>query len=153
MLNNCNSGYACRILWGWFDACSGVVIKVSKGSQIWIQPLGMCMAWNHKNVHTNWRNILKISDLWGQDRHAPIDTWNQWTPLVVSHTQCRCNASQMQEVRRSCGECGIGQDPGILCKMSHLYADGIGSQNQLMSYPFVDGKHEIWPEVQSLLAP
>jgi hypothetical protein len=45
------------------------------------------------------------------------------------------------------------QDPGILCEMSYLYPDRNGSQNQLMSDPFVDGKHEIWPEVQSLLGP
>ena len=52
-----DGGDACRIFWGWLAACVRIVLKVSEVLQIWIQPLKMHMAWNHKSICKIWRNV------------------------------------------------------------------------------------------------
>ena len=87
-----DGGYACRIFWGWLDACFRIVLEVSKVLQIWIQPLEMHMAWNHKNICKIWRTV-QIFGLRGHNRCMPISA-----PVMILEnigwSNGQCNGTQ-----------------------------------------------------------
>ena len=61
-----DGGDACRIFWGWLDAHGRTVLKVPKGSQIWMQPLEMHEAWNHESIFQIQRNAQIFGLTYGQ---------------------------------------------------------------------------------------
>ena len=108
-----DGGDACRIFWGWLDAHVTTGLKVSKGSQIWIQPLEMHMAWNHKSICKIQRNVQIFRLMAAEQVHIyqcthndPLKYWSikwtmQWNPGNPHPCLFPCFRS-MHSARRIC---------------------------------------------------